>query len=515
MVQWWFLPKRGHLKLLILSFCYNRRVLDREVGQFTMKKKVFSLFLTTSLLISGLISQATTTSAAETPSKDPKIYSDAEVKTMLREVATENGIPPEILKAIAYVENGMKQYDAAGNPVLNPTDGGIGIMQITLSDEEATAKGIDKEALKWNTRYNIEIGAKILLEKFRNPNLPKVNDKNPEIIENWYFAIMAYNGLSKRNDPTLNPTTAYQETVIKAIRDKSLLPIGPTPKVDIRYPYPDKPDLMVFPEGDYRWTTKTKSTQMLAQGQTAYTLNNQLTYSRLRDSVNGAEIKQLPHYTPLEIVSGPYEVDKADNHYNMYEVNMNGVKGYLSSSNIQSADKLTIFKDVAIGEQASAVTYLQLKNLIANTPDGKFNPNKPILRREAATMLVKELGLTLPDGYKMKATDMKPTDANYEEMTIAEAHGILGKDGTIRPTGHLTRAQMAAILVRAYDKVYNQPTTSVSFTDVKKTDWSYNDINSLAFNKITVTAGGAYRPNGDVTKAQFALFLMRTIEMRK
>jgi hypothetical protein len=480
-----------------------------------MKKKVISLFLTTILLISGLISQTTTSSAAETTAtKDAKIYSDAEIKTMLNEVAIKNGIPPEILKAIAFVETDMKQYDAAGNPTINPTDGGIGIMQITMSDEEYAAKGIDKEMLKWSTRYNIETGAKILLEKFRNPNLPRINDKNPGMIENWYFAIMAYNGLSKRNDPNSN-ANAYQEQVFKAIRDKSLLPIGTTPKVDIRYPYPDKLDIMVFPNMPYFWTTRTLSTQVLTKGQTVYTLNNQLPYSRLRDGINGAEIKQLPHYTPLEIVSGPYEVDKAENHYNMYEVNMNGVKGYISSSNVRPADNLTIFTDLAIGEQASAVTYLQLKNLIANSTDGKFGPNKPILRREAATMLVKELGLKLPDGYQMKATDMKPTDANYEEMTIAEAHGILGKDGTIRPTGQLTRAQMAAILVRAYEQVYSKPTTSVSFTDVKKTDWSFNDINTLAFNKITVTAGGAYRPNGEVTKAQFALFLTRTIEMKK
>jgi hypothetical protein len=447
--------------------------------------------------------------------KDPKVYTNAEIKTMLREVAIENGIPPEILKAIAFTETGMKQYDAAGNPIPS-TDGGIGMMQITMSDEQYQAQGIDKEKLKWNTRYNIEIGAKILKEKWNNPNLPKINDKNPAMIENWYFAIMAYNGLSKRNDPNIpHNIDPYQERVLDSIRENSLLPISEIPKVNITYPKPEAPDLMAFPDREYVWPNiGTKSTQMLPAGKIVYSLNNQLDYSKLRHGVNGEEIMKVPHYTPLEIISGPYEVDDYDNHYSMYEVRNKEIIGYTSSSNLREGN-LNLFTNLAPGELSSAVAYLQLHNLIPVKQNTTYNLNEPILRREAATMLVKELGLTLPDNYKMKATDMKTTDANYKEMMIAEAHGILGKDGTIRPNGHLTRAQMAVILVRAYDKLYTKPTTSVSFTDVKPNDWSYNDINTLAFNKITVTANGPYRPNGEVTQSQFALLLMRTINLRK
>jgi hypothetical protein len=487
-------------------------------GDNIVNRKLISYIVAITLIFSISSMFNTTHSYADGESllenKDPKIYTNTEIKTLLHEVALQNGIPPEILKAIAFIETGMKQYDAAGNPII-ATDGGIGMMQITMSDQQLQAQGIDKEKLKWNTRYNIEIGAKILKEKWNNPNLPKINDKNPQTIENWYFAIMAYNGLSKRNDPTIpQEQRPYQERVLEAIRNNGLLPISTIPSVTITYPNPAAPDLMAFPVQEYNWpTVGTKSTQMWTKGQTVYTLNNQLTYSKLRDGVNGAEIRQLPHYTPLQIVSGPYEVDSSNNHYVMYEVSNNSTKGYIASSNVRGGN-LTIFKDVQIGESASAIAYLQLKNLISSTPDSLFKPNTAILRVEAASMLVKELGLTLPAGYKMKATDMKPTDANYEEMMIAEAHGILGKDGTIRPNGHLSRAQMAAILVRAYDKLYTTPTTNVSFTDVPRTNWSYNDINTLAFNKITITANGPYRPNGDVTRSQFALFLMRTMELR-
>jgi hypothetical protein len=456
--------------------------------------------------------QASLTAATEL-NKDTKDYSITEIKKMLHEVANANSIPPEVLKAIAHVETGMQQYDAAGNPIIT-SDGGIGIMQITMPDEQMIAEGIDKERLKYDTRYNIEIGAKILKQKWNNPNLPKINDNDPWKIENWYFAIMAYNGLSKRNDPILiQDQQPYQEKVLATIRNYSLITTSTIPKINISYPYQDKPDIMVFQDGQYNWPNfGTQTTQLWRTGHIVYTQNDQLSFSRLRNGINGAEIMQLPHYTPVQITGGPYEVDNKNSHYVMYKVKGTGFEGYIASSNVRGGGNIRVFSDVKVGESASAITYLQLKNIISGYPDG-FKPNESLSRRHAASMLVKALGLKLPEGYVMKATDMKPGDLYYEQMAIMEAHGLMGRTGTLNPKGNLTRAQMAQILAEAYKQQYTTPTTKAFFTDVEQTNWSYDYINTLAFNKITVTANGAFNPNKDVTRSQFSLFLMRTMEM--
>lgn len=446
--------------------------------------------------------------------KDTKIYNPTEVKTMIREIAVAYGIPPEILKAIAFQESQMQQYNASGQPLIT-ADGGIGIMQITLSDEDAAAKGIDKERLKWDTRYNIQTGAKILKEKWNNPNLPKINDGNPEVLANWYFAIMAYNGLSKTNDPTIPGGNDYQERVYDTIGRYGLFPIMPIyPEINITYPYPDKPDIMVFTDSQYNWPNLTeKSKQMWTKGKMVYSWNNQLTISNLRHGVNSSVKLQLPHYTPLEIVAGPFEVADRENHYSMYQVRGNGFEGYISSTNLKEGNVL-IFSDITYGESASAITYLYLKNIISGYPDGTFKPNQALIRGQAAAMLIKELGLKLPEGYVMKATDMKPGDLYYKEMAIVEAHGLMGRNGTLNAKGKLTRAQMAQILAEAYKTLYKAPLENASFTDVLPNEWSYDYINTLAFNGITVTSGGDYRPNGNVTRSQFSLFLMRTMEKR-
>ena len=41
---------------------------------------------------------------------------------------------------------------------------------------------------------------------------PTVNNNEKNIVENWYFAVMAYNGLSNVNDPT-TASNPYQNKV--------------------------------------------------------------------------------------------------------------------------------------------------------------------------------------------------------------------------------------------------------------------------------------------------------------
>lgn len=447
--------------------------------------------------------------------KDTKVYTMAEKKEMIREEAVKHGIPPEVLKAIAFVETGMKQFDAEGNPIITD-DGGIGIMQITASEAELEADGIDVERLKWDTRYNIATGAKWLKKKWNNSNLPMVNDKDPNEIESWYFAVMAYNGLSKRNDPNFEfDKPAYQERVFEVIRRYSNLPVSETPDITINYPYEDKPDIMSFADPQYDWPGATESTQMWTGGETLYTWNHQLTYSKLRNGVNGTESAKLVHYTPLKIADGPYETSNEDNQYVMYKVIGNGFEGYTASSNLRNGN-VKLFPDVKFGDQASSIAFLQMRGIISGHTDGTFKPNDSLLRRHGAAMLVKELGLTLPDGYKMKATDMKPGDLGYHDMLIAEAHGLMnGSNGKLRPNENLTRAQMAAILTRSYGDVYEKPTFNAAFTDVKPGDWSYNSINMLSYNEITKTSGGAFMVNQPISRAHFSMFLKRTIELKE
>jgi putative cell wall-binding protein len=135
-----------------------------------------------------------------------------EINRMLTEAAFEKGIPPEIVKAVAVQESSWRQFDEKGEP-LN-INGGIGIMQIT------NAPGYNQELLKTDIEYNIATGVDILDKKFTNFDaiLPKLNDMDRDVLENWYFALLAYNGKKQVNSPTKEADgsineIAYQEKV--------------------------------------------------------------------------------------------------------------------------------------------------------------------------------------------------------------------------------------------------------------------------------------------------------------
>ncbi|RSK28679.1 hypothetical protein EJF36_18395 [Bacillus sp. HMF5848] len=411
-----------------------------------------------------------------------------ETKELLHAAALKYNIPPEIIKALAYVETGMKHFNEQGELIVSE-DGRIGMMQVpasTLTEAESRAISIDSQMLATDINYNIDIAAKLLNLKWESGTLPTIANQNKNTIEHWYFVLMSYNGLSNE--------------IFKTIETQNLIELSDIPEETLIY---DENNNLV--KKQYDWSiTGTQSSQTLQRGDMIYTGAN----AKLRSNPEGTQLTTLQAYTPFKILAGPFE--KISKHYVMYKVQGNGLEGYIASPNVTKAN-VYFFPDIKSNELAAAVNYLAMNKLVTGYDDGTFKPYDRLLRRHAAKLLVNELGLSLPAGYKPKATDIKPGELNYNEMIIAEAHGLMGQGSGLRPNEHLTRAQMAAILVRAYNEHYFAPTTNKKFTDQHQF-WNYKDINTLAYNNITVV--NEFKPNDYVTRGQFALFLTRSLLLR-
>ncbi|ART78079.1 hypothetical protein B4U37_19440 [Sutcliffiella horikoshii] len=144
-----------------------------------------------------------------------------EIDEKLTKEALLADIPPEIVKAIAFEESGWLQC-VEGEPLVAP-DNGIGIMQITDH-----ANQYDEERLKYDIDYNVRVGISILNEKFEysGVDIPVLNDGNRDTIENWYFAVMAYNGIKQVNSPLIRASRernfdSYQDRVFQRIGKSS------------------------------------------------------------------------------------------------------------------------------------------------------------------------------------------------------------------------------------------------------------------------------------------------------
>ena len=123
-------------------------------------------------------------------------------------------IPPVILKAIAYIESGWAQasYDplvkyGETGPALVSADCGYGLMQVTSGMQNISGiPSLAQTMIGSNYAFNIARGAQILAQKWNEgPDLrPIAGNRDPHVIENWYFVLWAYNGFAYRNHP-LNP----------------------------------------------------------------------------------------------------------------------------------------------------------------------------------------------------------------------------------------------------------------------------------------------------------------------
>ena len=156
-----------------------------------MRKKL--AILAAFIMILNTVSSPFFAWATENPSRE-------ELESLISEVAIERGIPPVILMSIARVETVFRHYEEDGT-VARGTSGSIGLMQIHNNLNQ-----YDENLLINDIKYNINAGADTLLNKWeagisQYGYLPTVGDMDPNILENWYFALWGYNSFVERNNP--------------------------------------------------------------------------------------------------------------------------------------------------------------------------------------------------------------------------------------------------------------------------------------------------------------------------
>lgn len=124
-------------------------------------------------------------------------------------------IPPVLLKSIAFLESGwaqasydpVVQYGEVG-PVLTSHDCGYGLMQVTTGMQNVSnVPNLDQAMIGTHYAFNVARGARILMDKWNAApeSRPLVGSRNPQLIEDWYYALWGYNGFAYSNHP-LNPS---------------------------------------------------------------------------------------------------------------------------------------------------------------------------------------------------------------------------------------------------------------------------------------------------------------------
>ncbi|QWH13259.1 hypothetical protein EXW38_18725 [Bacillus mycoides] len=285
---------------------------------------------------------------------------------LLTNAALEANIPPEVVKAVAMQESGWRQFDQSGQPMISH-DGGIGIMQITNHSK------YDQQKLKYDVIYNIQAGIEILSGMYQREDLPKIKDAKREIIENWYFSVMAYNGTKPKNSPikqsdgTRNKK-AYQEEVFTRIEGESFwgsIKLGQYPfmKTDFQYD-PSLPKNIEFKKMEYVLSDRIHTSVHHLQRDDQVVVTGDGVSLRSQPSANSSLVSTLAKKTPL-IIEGKFVYDQSSNKENQFvwypvrTINQKLV-GYISSAYITKVEKVTgvdITRDIETPKVGQEITF--------------------------------------------------------------------------------------------------------------------------------------------------------------
>lgn len=257
--------------------------------------------------------------------------------------------------------------------------------------------------------------------------------------------------------------------------------------------------------------------------------NAEVTYDREKNSMRGRfcvrkNDKKLNLYSwgvPLE--EGNYEI-WFENDETIKErikiANKYGLKGTGSWSLGQEDTKIwnnysswlsgNYFKDIDGHWAEKDILDIYQKDWMLGISSTQFGPDVSLTRAEAAFSLVRALDLDLVNASYFK--DVSSSHWAKRAIETAYVNGLIKGKGSYQyaPDEKITREQMAQLLYNYLKAEFNQPTNNNFFSDMKKTDWSYEAVHTMSHHDILKGFGDTtFRPLDNITRGQMASLFVR------
>ena len=171
------------------------------------------------------------------------------------------------------------------------------------------------------------------------------------------------------------------------------------------------------------------------------------------------------------------------------------------------------FSDVQNSWAKDSILNAYMNNWITGSSADRFSPDEPLTRAQAAVMLVRRLGITPTLDRSYSFDDCVGNWAQAYIETARKYHITSGiGDNLFDPDKPVTRQELAVMIDNAMKlQITNGGSTYSDVTQLTN-PWSYHSIQAVsAGGVITGFPDGTYKPTGDVTRAEMTVFLSRMI----
>lgn len=175
-----------------------------------------------------------------------------------------------------------------------------------------------------------------------------------------------------------------------------------------------------------------------------------------------------------------------------------------------TSEAAATFKDVTVKNSVhySSINDLANRGIINGYPDGTFKPKSPVQRNHTASILANLLRLDTVTVTNPGFKDVPPNYPYYGAIAALKNAGVVNgyKDGTYGNNKPLTRGEMAALIVRAFDLAGAADTP---FKDID--DSPYKEAIQILYanNVAKGTSSTTFNPKALVTRGEFASFIVR------
>lgn len=150
------------------------------------------------------------------------------------------------------------------------------------------------------------------------------------------------------------------------------------------------------------------------------------------------------------------------------------------------------------------------------TKDFYFEPNMSLTRAQAATILVRAIGLEKDKKPLPYFNDISNNHWAKEYIEIVTQHKLMVGKGNLKfaPDEPITREEMATLLSRLLEIPPSNEIINNPFKDMNIKQWSYPFVKAMAEEKIFEGFDdGTFRPKDKITRAEMATLLERIKDM--
>lgn len=166
------------------------------------------------------------------------------------------------------------------------------------------------------------------------------------------------------------------------------------------------------------------------------------------------------------------------------------------------------------------IEILTKKGIISGVGENLFKPEAKVTRAEFTKMLVVAFGLSAKN-FDEPFADVKENDWYQEAVCAAKNAGAIDENmtegGKFRPNNPITREEAASLAVGVYKTINKaENAKKVSFSDVDEiSKWARQYVNDAAALGLVVGTEKGFEPKKNMTRAEASAIILRMMEKQK